>query len=152
MPRLPWPPILLVLAILGASALGRVVPLNVPAPDAVRTGARVLGWVLIACALLVELRSAVGLWRRGTTVLPNREATALVTDGLHARSRNPIYVAHVTIVIGYALVRWNPWGLVAACAVFALLDRLAIRPEERFLAEVFGTAYDDYRARVRRWL
>jgi protein-S-isoprenylcysteine O-methyltransferase Ste14 len=28
----------------------------------------------------------------------------------------------------------------------------AIRPEERFLHERFGAAYDDYAGRVRRWL
>jgi protein-S-isoprenylcysteine O-methyltransferase Ste14 len=32
------------------------------------------------------------------------------------------------------------------------IDRLQIRPEERALSELFGERYDEYRARVRRWL
>jgi protein-S-isoprenylcysteine O-methyltransferase Ste14 len=36
--------------------------------------------------------------------------------------------------------------------VIAILQLTVIRHEERYLAVTFGTAYDEYRRRVRRWL
>ncbi len=35
---------------------------------------------------------------------------------------------------------------------FRLWPPVAVLPEERFLHERFGEAYDDFRRRVRRWL
>jgi len=36
--------------------------------------------------------------------------------------------------------------------VLPVMQRQVIQPEEGYLAERFGAAYADYRARVRRWL
>ena len=44
------------------------------------------------------------------------------------------------------------WGLVLFPVAVLLVFWGAIRPEERFLRERFGAAYDDYTRRVRRWL
>jgi protein-S-isoprenylcysteine O-methyltransferase Ste14 len=44
------------------------------------------------------------------------------------------------------------WGLVLFPAAVLLVRWGAIRPEERFLRERFGSRYDDYTRRVRRWL
>jgi protein-S-isoprenylcysteine O-methyltransferase Ste14 len=44
------------------------------------------------------------------------------------------------------------WGLVLFPVAVLLVLWGAILPEERFLHQRFGGAYDDYRRRVRRWL
>lgn len=152
MPRVPWPPILLAGVVVGAWALQRALPIGGEPPGTVRDAARIAGWGLVAAAALVEVASARRFRREGTTVLPHRDASRLVTSGLHARSRNPIYVAHVSIAVGLSLATWNPWLLAGAGALGLLLHHLAVIPEERFLAGRFGDEYAEYRARVRRWL
>ncbi|QDV09702.1 hypothetical protein Poly30_52610 [Planctomycetes bacterium Poly30] len=151
MPRVPWPPLLL-LALAGlAYCLQRYSPL--PLPDALGSGvARGIGFMLLGAALSVELWAAFRFYRRRTTVLPNRRAKALVTDGPYRVSRNPIYVAHVTIPIALMLAFTNPWMGLQAPVLLGLLTKLAIEPEEAFLRQMFGEAYDRYCDATRRWL
>jgi len=90
--------------------------------------------------------------KAGTNIVPLTHSTALVTDGMFARSRNPMYTSMVAIVTGVALVldRWAPWIVVP---VFVAILRLRfIRHEERLMEATFGQSYLDYKARVRRWL
>jgi len=44
------------------------------------------------------------------------------------------------------------WALVLLPVGIALLWWGAVSPEERYLSAKFGSRYDDYRRRVRRWL
>jgi protein-S-isoprenylcysteine O-methyltransferase Ste14 len=63
-----------------------------------------------------------------------------------------MYLGMVLIVAGVAILLGSvtPWIAVAVLAV--LLDRVFIAREEKMLAGTFGAAFEDYRARVRRWL
>ena len=56
------------------------------------------------------------------------------------------------LMAGLALLAPTFWGLALFPAAVLLVLWGAIRPEERFLHERFGAAYDDYTRRVRRWL
>ena len=75
----------------------------------------------------------------------------LKTDGLYRFSRNPQYVADITILIGWALLSASSVALpsiVAGIAVFATLPFA----EEPWMEEGYGAAYLRYRATVRRFL
>jgi protein-S-isoprenylcysteine O-methyltransferase Ste14 len=75
-----------------------------------------------------------------------------VTHGLYRISRNPMYVGSVLLLLGWA-VYLSALLPFAGIAVFvAYITRFQIRPEERVLAALFGEAYANYAARVRRWL
>ncbi len=79
------------------------------------------------------------------------EASGLKTDGLYAWSRNPQYVADITILIGWGILAASPWAL----SVFALgFVVLVIAPfaEEPWLEERYGNSYREYRSKVRRYL
>ncbi len=76
----------------------------------------------------------------------------LVTAGPYARSRNPLYVALVATLATFSALLDNGWILIAALAAALVLDRFVIAIEERYLRGEFARAYDDYCARVRRWL
>lgn len=149
--RVPWPPLLLVGALASGALLQRVAPLHWP-PAAVAAGFCVPGWMLIGAALLLELTVVRELQRAATTVMPNRGASHLVTGGPFRRSRNPIYVGHVALLMGLGLLLANGWWLALAPVLALALDRLAVRPEERHLCARFGEDYRVYSARVRRWL
>lgn len=149
-PRVPWPPILLLSAIAGAIGLGETFPLAWPGVDDAAT--RLVGYAfgLAGAALLVW--SVVTLRRHGTTVHPDRPASVLVTGGPFKLRRNPIYLAHLLILLGVAELTKNVWFAILVLPYAALVTWLAILPEERHLEEQFGDTYRDYKERTRRLL
>jgi protein-S-isoprenylcysteine O-methyltransferase Ste14 len=89
-----------------------------------------------------------------TTVEPfdPSHATKLVTGGPNRFTRNPMYVGMAGLLAAHALYRGG-WATALPVAAFVgVIDRVQIRPEEAALREVFGTEYDDYCRRVRRWV
>ncbi len=76
----------------------------------------------------------------------------LVTDGLYARSRNPIYAGFCLVNVGLGLVTDNLWLVLSALPGAWLVTKIAIEKEEAYLEQVFGQAYLDYKDKVRRWL
>jgi protein-S-isoprenylcysteine O-methyltransferase Ste14 len=75
----------------------------------------------------------------------------LVTRGVFAFSRNPIYVAFGFILIGQFLVFPNWIPLVYIAAGTWLIHRQVLR-EEEFLKKHYGDEYEAYCNRVRRYL
>ena len=75
----------------------------------------------------------------------------LVTDGVFASSRNPIYVAFFMPLLSLAVL--SQWGALAACGFYLFgMNQIVIRREERELEAGFGDEYKAYKARARRWL
>jgi protein-S-isoprenylcysteine O-methyltransferase Ste14 len=96
---------------------------------------------------------AVRAFRKaGTNVETPKPATALVTHGIYARSRNPMYVSLLLLFAAVAVFANSAWfGLLLG--IYLLVLRFGvIAPEERYLQHKFGGAYGAYRAHVRRWL
>ena len=147
--RLPWPPILYVLLIAGAYALERWAPLAAMPEDRLVRG---LGFVVMAAGIGLAIAGAAKFRKLGTPVNPTGQAKALATGGIYAYTRNPMYVGGVTAFLGAAFGFGSAWLLIGAVLMPFALYVLAIRGEEAFLARRFGKAYDDYRARVRRWV
>ena len=90
--------------------------------------------------------------RAGTNLIPFTESTALVTTGVFAYSRNPMYTGMVLTLAGTALIMngWSPWLVVVLFT--AIIRGFFIRTEEKLMEQTFGEAYVDYRNRVRRWI
>ena len=86
--NLPWPPILLVLVIVGAVVLGRVAALQWPGLD--DSAAHYIGLGLGALGVVLAIAAIVTLRMAGTTVRPHTGAPALVTTGPYRRFRNPL--------------------------------------------------------------
>ena len=99
---------------------------------------------------------AIGLFgAAGTTIWPNwrrNPTTALVTSGPYRVSRNPQYVGIALLYIAFAFALGIMWALALLPVLLAFLDRVVIPREELYLEQIFGQAYRDYKARVRRWL
>ena len=83
---------------------------------------------------------------------PGKPTTRLLTSGIYRWSRNPIYVGMLLVFAGGAMALNWPWLLAATTAMVPATYLLLIRPEESYLARTFGREWEDYRARVRRWL
>jgi protein-S-isoprenylcysteine O-methyltransferase Ste14 len=80
------------------------------------------------------------------------EATTLNTRGPYAYVRNPLYVGNLGIVLGLLLIAHDPWVYVIGLLFFFGEYFFIIRAEEAFLHQRFGDRYDEFRARVRRWV
>lgn len=151
--RIPWPPILYLAAVLLAWVLEAIWPASTFVPWAgERVWLRAVGVVLACLGVGLDLAAMHAMRRARTNVLPHRGAQHLVTSGVFAFSRNPIYLGNTLALAGVALVLVLPWLLVTTLMVAVLVDRLAIRREERHLAARFGAAYADYAGRVPRWI
>lgn len=75
----------------------------------------------------------------------------LITTGVFAHSRNPMYVAFTVVLSGEFLVlpHWLP--LLYLFAFVALFHRQVLR-EEAYLASHYGNEYQAYRKRVHRYI
>lgn len=149
--RIPWPPIIYLLAIFAAFVL------ETRWPAAARIGhvlpyLRVPGVLLAALGLGLDLTAMVAMHRQQTGVLPHRGARRLVIQGPFAWSRNPIYLGNSLLLAGVALALPWPWLLACLALTVPLVDHLAIRREERHLLARFGEAWLAYSARVPRWI
>jgi protein-S-isoprenylcysteine O-methyltransferase Ste14 len=142
------PPLFYVAAIAAGAVLRRYVPLAI-------------GWAeprLVAAFLFIMLFAALMLWTfgwfllRGTTIIPNRPANALILDGPFRFTRNPLYLAMALLTIGVGLWLNTWWVLILLLPAVVAIDRLVIAREEAYLRRRFGDQYDAFAARVRRWL
>ncbi|MGH7438517.1 MAG: methyltransferase family protein, partial [Polyangiaceae bacterium] len=109
-----------------------------------------IGWVLYAAGLLLVLVAQAqmgGAWRIGVDVRP----TELVTRGLYAYVRNPIYAGMMLLGAGLAALTPSPWTLGCA-VVYAAIIRVQTSIEERHLLSLHGDAYRAYLARAGRFV
>jgi protein-S-isoprenylcysteine O-methyltransferase Ste14 len=116
-------------------------------PRAVAAGAIALGAAAMAGGASFRFN------RSGTTVDPVHpdRASALVTTGPNAISRNPMYVGVTGVLVANAVRRGSVLALLPAAAFVVYVDRLQIVPEEAALREKFGEEYGAYCATVPRW-
>ena len=145
----PWPPIIFAGTAAVAFMLGRLYDLGfVP-----RTAAGgVLGAVVMLAGLGLDIAAMRAMRRNRANILPHRAATALVTTGPFAVSRNPIYLGNTLLLAGAGLALGSAWFLVGALVAARLVTILAIKREEAHLAARFGDAWHAYARRTPRWL
>jgi len=75
----------------------------------------------------------------------------LITTGVFARTRNPIYVAFAAILTGQFLI-FPKWVLLLYIAAAAWLFHRQVLREEAFLKQHYGQQYMEYCRRVRRYV
>jgi protein-S-isoprenylcysteine O-methyltransferase Ste14 len=146
-PRI-FPPIYLLAAILGMIALHRLVPGAIVLPRSWRW----LGLAPFIGGLVLGIGAARLFAKHKTTIKPGDTSTYLLTAGPYRFSRNPIYLGMVLVLIGVAAMLGSstPWLLVP---VFIwLINRNVIPVEEAMMTAAFGSAYERYCGRIRRWL
>ena len=140
------PPSWLVLHIAAAWVLSFV------SPQVFGSTGRTLGQFVVLSGLVLMGAAALQMVLARTTVIPRRNPSALVTGGLFAVSRNPIYLADAIILTGAIL--WLD-AVLALPLVFSfvwLIQSRYIRDEETRLTAAFGPEFDLWAARTRRWL
>jgi protein-S-isoprenylcysteine O-methyltransferase Ste14 len=74
----------------------------------------------------------------------------LVTDGIYAWCRNPLYTGWMFICIGVSLLFANLWMFVLPFIFWALMAFMMKLTEEKWLHDLYGAEYEDYCRRVNR--
>lgn len=119
-------------------------------PSGQVTGVSRLGLALLGAALAAEgiplLYGALVSARVGDFIRSN----TLLTTGVYAWVRNPIYSAFLLFCTGALLLAGNLWLLFLPPAYWAFLTVLMRCTEERWLLALYGTAYVGYCGRVNR--
>lgn len=149
--RPPFPPPVLFFLCLGAGyGLSRRFPVSL--------GLSPVGLRLAVAMPLFSLAFSIGAWaftlfrRNRTSVDPRAIPSALITSGPFRFSRNPLYIAVVMTLAGFAAVL-DSFCVACFVPVLALLlNALVVPHEEARLLARFGQRFVEYKAAVPRWL
>lgn len=101
---------------------------------------------------LVAASLKFGELKTTTNPIDPSAASTLAVSGVYKISRNPIYLAFVLILTGWAINFGNPVNIVPLAGFAWFITEFQIKREESALREKFGVEYDDYCKRTRRWL
>jgi protein-S-isoprenylcysteine O-methyltransferase Ste14 len=115
------------------------------------TGAIIAG-VLILLGIWLFAAGTRNFTRAATPIPTNQPARALVTTGIHGRTRNPIYLGFFLMYVGIGLAVYSTWTLMLTVPLAAVIRYGVVAREEAYLERRFGEVYRDYRLHVRRWL
>jgi protein-S-isoprenylcysteine O-methyltransferase Ste14 len=114
----------------------------------------VVGWIGVAlcfAGLLILLLSLISFGKSFRVGIDVDQPDDLVTTGVFAFSRNPIYLGFGLVLIGQFLVFPNWIPLAYLGAGIWLFHRQVLR-EETFMREKYGHEYAEYCSRVRRYI
>jgi len=113
---------------------------------------RVVGLVPLAAGITVYLWCVWDFAASGRgTPAPYDPPCVLVTRGLYAFVRNPIYVGIVSIIFGEALLFDSIAVLGYGALLLVLFHLRVLLYEEPQLRRKFGASYDEYCHSVSRW-
>ncbi|MBW6454960.1 MAG: isoprenylcysteine carboxylmethyltransferase family protein [Trueperaceae bacterium] len=127
---------------------GPWLPLTMDA--AVPPQARWIGLAIMLAGLLLALAAGLRLGRNLTPFPRPRPGGELVTAGVYAFARHPIYGGVLLLAIGWSVAQSSVATLAATALLWALFEAKS-RYEERALAEAYPE-YPRYAAATRRFV
>ncbi len=110
-----------------------------------------IGVILMAAGASLAIPAMRGFRSAGTHVEPWKPSTTLVTDGIFAWLRNPMYVGLGLVVAAIGIGLASDWTLVMLLPAAIVLHVGVVKREERYLAAKFGEPYRRYMATVPRY-
>ena len=113
-----------------------------------------IAWVgagICMFGLVLIIWSLISFGQSFRVGIDNDHPDKLITNGIFAFSRNPIYTAFWTVLLGQFLIFPNWILLIYLAAASWLFHRQVVR-EEEYLKSHYGTEYSDYCKRVRRYI
>lgn len=111
-----------------------------------------LGTIMNILALLLIAAGVMlyGLSLFRSDIVKGLKENRLVTHGVYAYVRNPIYSAWIFICTGILLLGHDIWAFVLCPIFWAYLTVLMKHTEEKWLSNQYGQQYLDYMKKVNR--
>jgi len=136
------------------AGLGAMALINTlyPTPVTLLASFKLIGWGIFAGAFVMAWRAKRRFDVAETPVRPFTDSTAVVDTGLFRYSRNPMYLAMIIGMAGFALAIGDILPFIVIPIFFMLIMSQFIAHEEQLMEARFGQAYLDYKSRVRRWI
>ena len=106
-------------------------------------------WQIVGLAIGVPafLLFVLARIQLGSAFSVQAKASTLVTTGVYARIRNPIYVFGFLLSVGIFIFAHRPWWLLIWVPLIPL-QWFRVRKEEQVLEAKFGDAYRDYKRKT----
>lgn len=130
--------------------LSRMLPLPWPGPQSLWPNL-LIGFTLSLPAVWLIVRCKKDLQAFGQKSDPGFATSTLVTAGVFAKTRNPIYLASLILYAAAGFMFRATWLFILIPGAALIFYFWMIRPEERFLAQQFQDQYREYCTRVGRW-
>ena len=124
----------------------------IPASELLAKLAQQIGKISIGLGVVALLFAYGAMARYRTTINPRKHSSAVVTTGIYRFSRNPIYIGWFLLIFGQGVINRSMSQIAIAVVMILLLHFAVVLNEEKYLADVFGDQYLDYKNKVRRWL
>jgi len=146
---LKLPPLHFVMCILGMKFLKQ----SFPSQPLVSMQVSTIIWIALSVfSLFIMLNSAFQFRRHQTNIEAFKEPNNLITIGIYRITRNPIYLGFLIALLG-AVFYFNQASCFACVIVFFILaNNWYIPHEERDAERIFGSEFQKYKSRVRRWI
>ena len=103
--------------------------------------ATVIGWIWLIAGIAAFVTTMAQF-------ISNFPKGKLITTGMFACSRNPIYSCWIIFILPATGMICNNWIFFAAAMVMGIITTLMVREEEVQLLKCFGQKYYEYKNRV----
>jgi len=115
-------------------------------------GWHLAGWFLVSNGILLYILSAAVFAIRGRgTPAPVDPPKQLIVGGVYSFTRNPMYLAVLSLVLGLSVLL-GLWPLLGyAIFLFLFFHVVVVFYEEPTLRRQFGGTYEEYCKKVPRW-
>ena len=145
-----FPPLILLGVLVLGLLLDYLVPLGILAtlPHIARL---IVGLALFLFGASFPVRVRRAFEAAGTNIRPDQPTTAIVTTGLFAHARNPVYLGGLIAILGLALMLGSDWIAILIVPAVLVLHYGVVLREERYLEAKFGAPYLAYKQSVPRY-
>jgi len=109
------------------------------------------GLAFIVCGILLGVAAIMEFRAHNTHIEPWKPSSAIVTTGVYAWLRNPMYVGMASGLAGLSILLASDWMLVMTILFMPVIHVGVVKREERYLAAKFGAPYRRYLAAVPRY-
>ena len=145
------PPLIALAAVLLGLALDWLMPAYVLTVLLTWPERVIIAAILFVVGAALAFPALRGFHAVGTHVEPWKPASALVTEGIFAWLRNPMYVGLTLFLVALSLALASDWILVMTIGFVLVIHFGVVLREERYLEAKFGDSYRQYKARVPRY-